>query len=240
MAFLSSVLGSVKSLKLIEMVYGDGNDLEEGETTIEADAVISESHVTASSVTNYPVESGARLSDHSARESYRITISGVISDASMSYSETFDSLLSSPVGQLINSFTGSNLKTKSQRAYDTLQKWMAEATPIIVKSHYAKDGIKNSSTGSNAPFVIESLTIPRDKSTGQALRFELALREVIIVTINKTDLIRGLSDKGAQSLLNNNKSATAAKNGAQTRTIAKLRDDAEAQNRVIGYTQGSF
>src|SRR6185436_6631880 len=224
MAFLKNVLFDTQTMKLIEMVYDLDNNLIEGTEFIQAEVVLNESYTTSASVTNYPVEQGAQLGEHASRESFRISMSGVISDASMSYADTFDSLLGSPIGAIGARFVGSNTRTKSQKAFDKLQEWMAKATPVIVKSHYAKDGFKSLGLDENAPFVIESLTVPRDKSTGQSIRFELSLRQVIIVTIGSAEVIAGILDKGAQTLMANNKANTAdQKNKAQKRTLTELR-----------------
>lgn len=181
--------------------------IAESETILNISATISENYSMSASVTTYPVEDGANLAEHSMVNSSTISISCVTSDASMSYFDALDSLSSSFVGQLVGA------QSNSQRVYDTLMRWMNNSTPLFLKTHFAKSGYRNRA-GTETPFIIESLSIPRDKSTGKAIRFDMTLRQIQFVTINR-ELVAG-TNLGDQVLTTGVKTDTAEVNNAET------------------------
>ena len=186
----------------------------------EADAVISEGYSKNATVTTYPVEKGSPIAEHAMTNSFSINISGVTSDASMSYFDIIESAQGSTIGQL---FGGTS---KSQKTWDILNRWMDEGTPLRLEMKFAKDGFKDTD-GSIIPFVIESLSIPRDKSTGAAIRYTMSLRQIKLVTIGSPKFLGPLGigsiiDKGAQSLGDNNKSGAIGSGSAAVGTRKAL------------------
>lgn len=236
MSDLRSKLFDVQPIKMVEAVYSAEKNLIKGSIQFQADATISESYSKSASITTYPVEDGGYLSDHSARTDFTIALSLVTSNSSMSYLGVLDNLTGSPLLGLVGN---GQSQTKSQRAFNQLNKWMDEATPLYVYAFYAKSGFKSLNTGGLAPFLIESLSIPRDKSTGQAFRVDMTLKQVLIVTVSKGNPISNLFDKGATSLLSGSKSDAASGNNGPILDSEdqQLRNSAQEQgywNPILG------
>ena len=226
MSFLSRVSDSLfgkQPFKLLEIGQSDSGgflNMFLPSAMFEADAVISEGYSKNATVTTYPVEKGSPISEHAMTNSFSINISGVTSDASMSYFDTIESASSSTLGQIFGA------TSKSQKTWDILNKWMDEGTPLRLEMKFAKDGFKDTD-GSIIPFVIESLSVPRDKNTGSSIRYTMSLRQVKLVTIGAPLLLGPLGigsivDKGSQSLLNNNKSGAVDALGSVSRTRDSL------------------
>lgn len=122
--------------------------------------------------------------------------------------------------------------SKSQAAWDLINNWMDIGAALDVRCKFAKDGFR-SPTGSVLPFVIESISIPRDSSTGSALRYSMNLRRIRQVQIGEISIISAgfaIIDRGQQQLKSNNKASTVA----DQPVAASLRDDKTAAARVYG------
>jgi hypothetical protein len=214
---------------------------EEGLTLIEignkgviftSDAVVNETYSRNSSVTTYPTEDKNDISEHAMSQGFSINVQGVVSDASLSYFNVIEDVASSFLGGLFEA------TSKSQAAWDKLNKWMDEGTALDVKCNFAKKGFRDKPSGAVIPFVIESLSVPRNASTGESLRYTMNLKRIRQVQIGAVSLISSgfaILDKGQQQKKTNSKSAAAAASPA----VDSLRDNKVAQTRVSGYVGAS-
>jgi hypothetical protein len=192
-----------------------------------ADAIVSEAYSRSVSVSSYPVEKGVAISENAMANNFNISISGITSDASMSYFDTVDSLSGSLLGQLSGALTGGavNLESKSQKAWNQLNKWVDNGQALQVNCKFAKDGFR-AKDGSTIPWVINSLSVNRDKNTGSALSFNLTLQQIQLVSIGKATLITigQIIDQGSKQLEDG-----AAPDAVEKQPpIGKLRDDKQA------------
>lgn len=223
-----------RTFKLTEL-NPDGSPAIAG-AVFEADAVINENYSKKAMISTYPVESGVNVSDHSMISQLSYTMTGVTSDASMSYFNLIDDLKSSALGGLLG------FEARSQEAFNQLEQWMNEGTPLMLTTKFKKDGFKDSS-GAITPFLIESMTTPRQAKTGSSIRYTLSMKQIQLVTVGEetlTDIGMGFKDKGSQGLIDNQKSKAMASQKSNVRTIAPLRDNVAAQGRTVAKTAASI
>jgi hypothetical protein len=173
--------------------------------TLELDASISENHEMEAEVTEHPVESGSQVSDNVRRKPLRVTINGIVSNTP---------IVSGIVraAQQIQGLYDGNSDTDAARAetaFTTLENIFNNQKLISI---YTK--LKQYDS-----MVIKSLTIPRDKSTGDALRFTAVCWEIRIVQAQtvQVSLARG---KGRQRT--GKKSAQAAPAAEQQKSSLAL------------------
>ena len=198
--------------------------------TLAADAVVSETYNRSASVTTYPTEDRPDISEHAMSNSFTININGVVSDASMSFFNLIEDISSSFLGGLFGA------TSKSQAAWDLINNWMDIGAALDVRCKFAKNGFRSTAgknKGSILPFVIESISIPRDSSTGSALRYSMNLRRIRQVQIGETSIISAgfaVLDRGQQQTKSNTKASTVA----DQPVAVSLRDDKAAAARVYG------
>jgi hypothetical protein len=183
------------------------------------DAVVNESEQRGISITNYPLESGASFAEHASQLAFTISVNGIVSNASMSLLSG-SSFSSSLLGQSLT-----NIESRTQAAYKLLTGWAEIGQPLLVQTKYKKDGYKDK-TGRFIPFAIESFSIQRNAQTGDSLNFNMTLRQIYLVSIqrNQTTIlpippgtIPTVSDKGdaaASESLKADAAAKAGKNGS--------------------------
>lgn len=151
------------SLLVTEPIGG----LDDVITEIPLDVRVSTNHSFSAQVTEYPVESGAVITDHVHLRPVSITLEGLVSD--------------SPVNVLPNSITPlkgdvntgwNGVSTRSQDAYDVLQDVYTNRLPITYVSRYA----------TFEDMIIEKLDIPQSRDRGSgALWFTLSLKKITTV-----------------------------------------------------------
>ena len=225
-----SILGT-QGIQLIEL-NNDGTTKLSG-AVFETDATISEGYNKTVSVSSYPSEKGINLSESAMVNSFTIQVTGVVSDASLSYFDIVDSIRGSTIGR---SFGAS---TNSQKAWNQLNEWVDKGTPLQVKAAYAKSGFVDND-GVILPFIIENLNIPRDRSTGQALRFSFTLRAIRLVAIGRAYIFNvGITkDIGSQGLTSNQKSSSVSSQASNGRTVDRLVDQKEVSGPFSGFVAG--
>lgn len=125
----------------------------------EINVTISESHARQADVTDHPVEDGANVVDHVRLQPTRLRLEGAVSDT--------------PVGAIADDL-GDTLP--SSDAYETIKRIYEAREPVTV--------VTSIETYPN--MVCESLDIPRDRRTGNALRFTASFRQVRLVTNART------------------------------------------------------
>jgi hypothetical protein len=133
------------------------------------DASLSESHTFESEVTDYPVESGASITDNVRPKPIVVSIEGVVSD--------------SPIGPVA---TARNNETASPDA--ELQFLPSEAAlDKLLRIRDAREPITIvTSLKTFESMVLTNLDVPRDADTGHALKFTASFQQVILVTNNRT------------------------------------------------------
>ena len=163
---------------------------------IQLDASLKESHNYTAKATAFPIEDGSEISDHVLINPITVTIDGFITNSPIKYLEGFRSD--------IDYKTGSGERHKT--VFKLLNELFTNKTKIEIIT-----GLE-----SYSDMIIESLTVPRDAATGQALRFSMSLKQIKTTSFKESDLPdEKLGDK------NNSKNQVSTKKdvGKQQTTI---------------------
>lgn len=134
----------------INMLYNTVRGRKGKIGNLEIEATLSENHDMSSTVTKYTIENGANISDHIVNEPETITIEGFVSN--------------SPVAPGL----GGGLTNRAQETFDTLYELRNAKEVITVVTEYRV----------YTDMAITNISIPRDSSTGQAIRFSVSLMRV--------------------------------------------------------------
>lgn len=133
---------------------------------IELDASIQENHRSANAVTSFPVEQGVNISDHVRKEPDSVTIRGIVTDHPLIWG-------------------GGGFVKRSIQAYQKVLRMMDDAELIsVVTTIRQYDNM-----------IIQSNDTPRNSSLGNAVEFNLTLREIKTVQVLET---QGTVNKGTQ------------------------------------------
>ena len=124
-----------------------------------ADAVTSQEHSKELSLTDHPVETGFRITDHSRRMPDVLVFTGIVSD-------TPTTLLGSAIGQA----QALSFKSRSQAEYQRLIEIFKAREPVFVAT----------SLEVYPSMILKSLVTMRDEDTGAAVGVNLMFREVQI------------------------------------------------------------
>lgn len=149
---------------------------------VELDASISESHELTATATKHRVERGVRIADHVRPEPVVLTIEGLITNTPISRSQQTRAV----------EFGGSSFLSATSTASPF-------GVPGYAEEAFAKlDAIRlagelvtvvtNLRTYDN--MALTSLVVPRDRSTGDALRFTAKLEELIFVENKITTIVQ--------------------------------------------------
>lgn len=122
------------------------------------DAVLSETTEESLTVCQHPTQLGANISDHAYRNPTKITLSVAVSDAMGNFSS--------------EGYPGAEA-TKSGRAYGWLVQLQRLRIPLIVRTHFK--------TYEN--MLITFISYDHDSSTRDALRANLQLEEIMVVSV---------------------------------------------------------
>jgi hypothetical protein len=125
------------------------------------DLALTEEHSFDSEVTEYPVENGADISDNIRNKPLEITLEGIVSDT--------------PIGAIAQDATrqaGAGTPLPSRDAYTR-----------IVAIRDARELVTiETSLGKFERMALTHIGVPRDRSTGKALKFTVTFRQVTLVT----------------------------------------------------------
>lgn len=130
----------------ISLLYNPRGQRKTSIGTLVIEATLSENHEATCTVTDQPIETGARISDHIILDPERVTIQGFVSDTPLSSSSGFN----------------------SQATFDELYA-IREARQLVT----AVTGYKV-----YTDMAITRISVPRDQTTGQAIRFTVELKKV--------------------------------------------------------------
>ncbi|AKJ41493.1 phage baseplate protein [Pragia fontium] len=126
---------------------------------MEFDVVVAEDHTWTSEVTSNPVEYGEPVCDHVQRKADTLSLSGVISNASL---QRWRGYIWEKIGDLLNK------ESNVQIAFDKFRKIMDDKQPVTVYTRYR-----------NYPdMVMTSLTIPRKREDGDAIEFTASFTHI--------------------------------------------------------------
>lgn len=149
------------------------------------DASITESHVYESQVTEFPVEQGSAISDNIRPKPIMVTIEGIVSDT--------------PIGKMIdqrNAEHGDSAFLPTTDAATAKARGDAQSAPstdalaAMLAIRDARQPVPITTSLANFEnMVLINLEVPRDVTTGSALRFTATFQQITIVT-NQRVLVR--------------------------------------------------
>lgn len=149
--------------------------------TIELDVSITESHTGRVAVTDHPVEDGFNISDHARPEPDRLTIEGLVSNTPLS--RTQEKRIVKSMGISLETTSTADQKQGTagyaEAAFAKLRELKENATLVKILTHIR---VYDS-------MVLEDLNIPRDRSTGDALRFTASFKQVRVVKNKATQKV---------------------------------------------------
>jgi len=125
----------------------------------EIDVFVREEPAFSNEITEHQVESGSDIADHVRAKPTTLTVEGIVSDT--------------PIGDLADRRASS--VPPSQEAYERLQDINKARQPVTVVT----------SLSTYTDMVIETLTPPRDRRTGKALRFTCVFKQVRVAEVDK-------------------------------------------------------
>lgn len=147
------------SLLVTEPLYDGTQDVV---TEIPLDARVSSSYRFQSEVTEFPVESGATITDHVHLRPDEIQLEGMVSDTPVNQMPTF-------LGLRGDEEQTAGLRT--QTAFDALFICWRDRVPLTVVTEYMIFD----------DMVVSSFEVPKDPDRGEAIWFSMTLRKIITV-----------------------------------------------------------
>jgi hypothetical protein len=164
------------------------------------DASVKEEHISEVDVTDHPVEQGAAVSDHARPKPEELTIEGVVSNTPLSNLQTSRATTFEGVSFTSNAASQSvrGMPGNAESAYAQLR--ALRDKPILITVVTALRTYDN--------LIMTSLKVPRDKDTGDVLKFEAKFKQVRIVTnavtvvATKKSKAKPAQNNGAQSGFN--------------------------------------
>lgn len=157
--------------------------------TLEFDATLTEQHSAQAEVTQFPVETGASISDHVVVRPARLRLEGLVSNT--------------PIQDV---FPGQAPDAEDRRgsvAKGRTSEWSGRAgaayTQLVVLHELGTPVRVSTQLRDYDSMVIQTLEVPRDAETGDVLRFMMELQQVNTVATRTIDLEK--SDKPAKRSL---------------------------------------
>lgn len=199
-------------------------DPENPDFVLRIDATVSQSHKRSATITQYPVEDGADITDHVHLEPRQLSVSGIISGDPL---ELYDGITSTAlslipsnvvrsIGQATASaaeyFTkkGTGRDSREKKAYQYLEELMERKLPFnFVTSLKLYQNM-----------VITSLTVDKSIDSGNSLPFSCEMQEIRIVEGGK--FVQGLQDtlNGATGETQDQGKKTATETETDNRSVA--------------------
>lgn len=194
--------------------------------TLKLDAALTETHTADVDVTDHPVEQGADISDHRRPKPRTLTIEGFVTNTPMP-AETAESVQRGLVrnGQTVGTFQSrSTLEpTRSGEAYETLLSFReGDLLTVVTTMETLED------------MAITALSVPRDAKTGQALRFSVTLKQVIIVSSKRVKVAPRHAPKKNLGKVATTKAAPATK----AKSLLFDAEHSETAKKVLNFFRG--
>jgi len=195
---------------------------------IELDATVRESHEYTNTLTEFPVEKGFNINDHVIRQPEKLTIEGFITNTPIPRSSDLKSLQGANTEQLVyDNITQSQKKQPApteNRVESALEKLLDLAgfppatknTDDITTASLFPKVIDIVETGLRQykNMVITRITIPRDKDTGETLRFTCEMKHVITV-LTETVTMQNVSELNGRAPNSKKQGTNESKKGNQ-------------------------
>ena len=195
--------------------------------TLVLDASVSETHSQEIEVTDHPVEQGANITDHRRRKPFVLTMEGIITntplpvESAAKSTQTYDG----------KSWTSraSAVPGRAEDAYATLQA-LCDSSKLLTITTALKV---------YPNMTLTSLSVPRDASTGQSLRFHATLREIRIVK-NVTANIQAKTPRAKPAVDLHKKPAPPASPAQENQSLARAGAKAAKQHvgEIIDWVKG--
>lgn len=168
--------GSGANQPMLVMTRPRGSSVQSA--AIAADAVKSETHTGANTVTDHPVEEGVNISDHSRPEADRLQVEMIVSDTPLSLVQMQRAqqfMQQNGVGSVLNPFGGSqSIAAVPGYSAAVLQKlWDLKDSGTLVQVVTSIRYYRS--------MMIETISVPRDAKTNSALRCTIGFKFVRIV-----------------------------------------------------------
>jgi hypothetical protein len=140
---------------------------------IELDATLSETHTASADITDHPVEQGANIVDHARRKPDGLMIEGLVSNTPLSRDQMRRYISAGGVELETATFEDAprGVLGYAERAFERLKALVGARLVTVVT------GLE-----SYPNMMLESLSVPRDSKTGDALKFTATFKQVEIVT----------------------------------------------------------
>lgn len=148
------------SLLVTEPIYDGTQDVI---TEIPLDARVESTYRFSAEITQFPVESGATITDHAHLRPDEITLQGMVSDTPVNELPTYLALRGD------KEYRAAGLR--SQNAFDALFVVWRDRLPLTVVTEYMVFD----------DMLIESFEVPRRPDQGEAIWFSATLRKVVTV-----------------------------------------------------------
>lgn len=166
----------------ITFTFKDGPQLE----TLTVDASVSETHSFSAQVTEFPVESGAAVSDNVRPNPETLRIEAFISD--------FPLLNAGRNQTSSGGIQGSQRPTKRTEAsgeiLTKLRRLQTEGIPVEVFT-----GLRN-----YADMILETIEVPRDKSLKNGIRANLSFKKIRVVKTQTVEVKQARETKGQRKV----------------------------------------
>ena len=181
---------------------------------MEFDVITSEQHKWSADVTSNPVEDGNTVTDHIKINPDSLDITGVISNASLSRWK----------GHFIEKFLDIlDRESNIQRAFDQLRKLLEKRQPVMIYTRYR-----------NYPdMVLTSLSIPRDKDSGDAIEFTASfthIKRVKTLTVDSSEA--GINPEQTSSKATKNQSMPTQNTGRNHPTGLEVSEREKTENTI--------
>lgn len=196
---------------------------------LELDATIHESHEYTNTVTEFPVEKGFRISDHIIRQPEKLVMEGFVTNSPIPRSTDLLKTKGATATELIN---WNERQTEELKQYAPDQNRIETALSILLDlaglppTARNTEDIQNEYTFPKVIDIVETglrqyknmvitrITIPRDVTTGESLRFTCELRHIITV---KTEMVemQNVSELNGRAIGATKQAPNEKKKGAQ-------------------------
>ncbi len=147
------------------------------------DAALAESHKRSSTATKFPVESGATFSDHIVRDPRQYVVEGIVSNTPIGDVATARENETAAAGEDLEVLPADEAIARLERIYE-------RSRPVTVQS--------TSRLYENMTMV--DLDIPRDRTTGNALRFTATFEQIVVITNTRSTVRTIPSGQGKAKL----------------------------------------
>ena len=150
--------------------------------TYRIDASITESHVYESDVTEFPVEQGSAISDNIRLKAIMVTIEGVVTDTPIGVMADLRNAVNGD-----SSFTPTTDAATAKARGDAQSAPSTDALAAMLAIRDARQPVPIATSLQNFEnMVLTNLEVPRDATTGSALRFTATFKQITLVTNQKT------------------------------------------------------